>query len=396
MIHSTSQLPRLLRLSAVLPFVSYGQTIMNGIVRHLNSTGIKWYLRPVSTDSRFIQQEIDQWQPHGVFVEADRAPEAHAQCVASGIPYVALLGGRRNEGNHPWTVSADNLAVGRMAAEYFLERGYQHFAFSGNKNYDFSLEEQEGYEARLRIQQRAVLQFVHSTPEFDSAQPRIHYETELAEWVRALPKPVAVFAANDWEAVSVVQACSTANIAVPREVSVLGMGNDQLGCHVCSPEISSIAIPFFQIGQDAAKAMLRQFGGKQNAEPEHIHRQPLAVITRESTRDCFVRDPLVRQSLDYMLKNNDQLLKIYTLLNTLKVSRPKLEAAFRDEFGHTPLVQFRKLRIERAKMLLADTTLTNAEIATKSGFSSNIHFIQVFKQLVKTTPAAFRESLQNA
>lgn len=369
---------------------------MDGIVQHLNAAGIKWSLRPVSTESRFIKQEIDQWQPHGVFLEPDRAPQAADQCVALGIPYIALLTGRRNEGNHPLTVSADNLATGQMAADYFLERGYQHFAFAGNKNYDFSLEEQEGYETRLRSKARAVLQFVHSTPEFDSAQPRIHYQEELAEWLRELPKPIAVFAANDWEALSVVQACASVNIAVPGEVSVLGMGNDKLGCHLCSPEISSIAIPYSEIGRDAAKALLGQLRRKQSAETEHIHRQPATVITRASTRDCFVRDPLVRHSLDYMLKNNDQPLKIYTLLDSLKVSRPKLEAAFRDEFGHTPLVQFRRLRIERAKMLLADTTLTNAEIATKSGFSSNIRFIQVFKQLVKTTPAAYRESLLNA
>lgn len=369
---------------------------MDGITGHLNSAGCKWSLRPVSSESRFIKQEIDQWQPHGVFLEPDRAPEAAAQCVAAGIPYIALLTGRRNEGNHSVTVSADNLATGEMAADYFLERGYQHFAFAGNKNYDFSLEEQAGYETRLRSKQRAVLQFVHSTPEFDEDQPRIHYQEELGEWLRELPKPIAVFAANDWEALSVVQACASANIAVPSEVLVLGMGNDKLCCHLCSPKISSIAIPYTQIGKDAAKALLAQLASRGNTGVEHVHRQPSTVITRESTRDCFVRDPLVRQSLDYMLRNYDQPLKIYSLLESLKVSRPKLEAAFRVEFGHTPLVQFRKLRIERAKMLLADTNLTNAEIATKSGFSSNIRFIQVFKQLVNITPAAYRESLLNA
>ncbi len=381
-----------IRLSAVLPFVSYGQGILDGVVRHLNSTGVKWSLRPVSSESRFIKQEIDQWKPHGVFLEPDRAPQAAAQCVASGIPYVALLSGRRNEGNHPMTVSADNFAIGQMAAEYFLDRGYQHFAFAGNRDYDFSLEEQEGYEVCLRRKQRAVLNFVHSTPEFDHARPRIHYQEDLAAWIQELPKPVALFAANDWEALSIVQACASVDVDVPSEVSVLGMGNDRLGCHLCSPEISSIIIPYSQIGMDAAKSLMIQMADEAVPRIEHVHQQPSTVITRGSTKDYAVRDPLVRTGLDYMLANTEQPLKIYELLDRLRVSRPTLEAAFRDEFGHTPLVQFRKLRVERAKMLLVDTDLTNAEIAKASGFSSNVRFIEVFKQLVNTTPAAYRES----
>jgi LacI family transcriptional regulator len=384
-----------LRLTAVFPSGGYGQSIMAGIVRQLNAAGIKWSLQPVSPESPFLKQELDEWRPEVVLVQENQKV-ALEWCAHTGCPCVVLLGGRRNEKRHAMSASLDDLAAGRMAAEYFLQRGYEHFAFVGNGNYDFSLERQQGFEEILRSHRHTAFDFVHSTPEFDRRQkPRVLYHSALAEWLSGLPKPAAIFAGNDMEALSVIQACTAAGLAVPKEIAVLGAGDDKLICHLCSPEISSIVLPFFRVGIEAAKVLLAQRQGKSASRSEPLHLQPLTVITRESSRDFLIRNHTVRRAMDDMLKNKDKPIKIQSLLKALKIPRPKLEAAFRAEFGHTPLVQFRKLRIERAKMLLTDTSFTNAEIAAKSGFSSNIRFITVFKQLVGTTPSVYRESLQN-
>jgi transcriptional regulator GlxA family with amidase domain len=71
-----------------------------------------------------------------------------------------------------------------------------------------------------------------------------------------------------------------------------------------------------------------------------------------------------------------------------------LERYFKEELGETPLVTLRKLRLDRAKTLLSDTQLNNAEIAAQTGFTSNIRFVTAFKQMAGVTPGSYREDLQ--
>ncbi|MFZ4396569.1 MAG: substrate-binding domain-containing protein [Kiritimatiellia bacterium] len=52
----------------------------------------------------------------------------------------------------------------------------------------------------------------------------------LAARLQALPKPVAVMARHDDFAVSVLDACKAAGIAVPYELALVGCDNDELVC----------------------------------------------------------------------------------------------------------------------------------------------------------------------
>lgn len=383
-----------LRLSAVLPLTSHGQNLLVGALRHLNASGVRWTIRPVDPASPFLKEELDQWQPDGALIQSD-TPEAVDWCRKSGTPYVKVLCGARESRNHLLTSSIDDSAVGRMAAEYYLSRGYRHFAFVGNGNYAFSLERHAGFEGYLRAHGCDVFNFVHSTPEFDpKPKPRILYHSALADWLAGLPKPVAVFGGNDWEAHDVVQACASAGISIPGEALVLGAGDDRLMCRLCTPEISSVKLPFARVGSDAARILVTAIRGKQQPKPTAVFHPPITIVTRPSSDDYHIVNPLVRKAVNYMQAQMDKPVKIASLLRHLGISRPNLERHFKTEFGHTPLVELRRQRIERAKSLLADTGLTNAEMASRSGFSTNIRFIVVFKQLTGLTPAVYREKLQ--
>lgn len=387
---------RALRLSAVLPLSGHGQAILQGVAAWLKSGRAVWSLRPVNPTAATLTDELEQWSPEGVLIQSG-CPKAEEWCRKAGVPFVSLLAPKgADSGDANLAVVMDDTAVGRMAAQYFHERGYRHFAFVGNGTHAFSLDRQAGFAGWLQAHGHAVFDFVHSTPEFDPRpKPRILYHAAMAEWLSGLPKPCAIFAANDWEALAVLQAATSAGLSLPEDLSLLGAGDDKLICRLCTPEISSIKLPFARLGSKAVRLLLPMITGKRGVKPKPgTPLAPLTIVTRASSADFGVANPLVRKALDYMNAHIAEPFKLNALFREIGTSRPSLERHFKAEFGETPLVVLRNLRIERARQLLADTSLNNAEIAARSGFSSNIRFVTVFKQMVGVPPGTYRENLQ--
>ena len=66
---------------------------------------------------------------------------------------------------------------------------------------------------------------------------------------------------------------------------------------------------------------------------------------------------------------------------------------FKQSMGMSPTNYIAERRVERAKELLNDTELPIAEIALRSGFSSQSHFHTAFRKLAGTTPRVFRAAI---
>ncbi|QCT03634.1 AraC family transcriptional regulator [Paenibacillus algicola] len=84
----------------------------------------------------------------------------------------------------------------------------------------------------------------------------------------------------------------------------------------------------------------------------------------------------------------------------------KLEARFHYNFDYltrcmkkhlslTPLQYLQHIRIERAKMLLAETMASVEEIALDVGFHRSTYFIRMFRQKVGLTPGKYRAAVQH-
>ncbi len=67
--------------------------------------------------------------------------------------------------------------------------------------------------------------------------------------------------------------------------------------------------------------------------------------------------------------------------------------AFKQSMGMTPTNYIAERRIERAKKLMQETDLPIAEIALRSGFSSQSHFTTSFRRLAGVTPRSFRQGI---
>ncbi|HXQ69234.1 MAG TPA: AraC family transcriptional regulator [Pyrinomonadaceae bacterium] len=67
--------------------------------------------------------------------------------------------------------------------------------------------------------------------------------------------------------------------------------------------------------------------------------------------------------------------------------------AFKQSMGMTPTNYIAERRIERAKKLMEETDLPIAEIALRSGFSSQSHFTTCFRRVAGVTPRCFRQGM---
>jgi LacI family transcriptional regulator len=79
----------------------------------------------------------------------------------------------------------------------------------------------------------------------------------------------------------------------------------------------------------------------------------------------------------------------------LSVSRRKLELDFARQLRRTPKEEITRVRIERAKLLLAETELAVPLVGERCGFNYPERFTIAFRRSVGLTPMAFRRSMQS-
>lgn len=122
-------------------------------------------------------------------------------------------------------LTGDYIGTGRIAADFFLRKGYYNFAYYGITDTVWARERGEGF--RLELEQRGyrAYQFLESSP----MREAWNYDLEsLGQWLLSLPKPVGLFACDDQFALQVSEICQIFSIRVPEEVSILGVDNDEL------------------------------------------------------------------------------------------------------------------------------------------------------------------------
>ena len=96
----------------------------------------------------------------------------------------------------------------------------------------------------------------------------------------ALPKPpTAIFCANDTLAVGALEALRKLGLSVPRDVALMGF-DDRPEAAQKRPPLSTVALPFFQMGKLAMDLLLSAI---RNGEAEAcVHRVPCPLIIRQS------------------------------------------------------------------------------------------------------------------
>jgi LacI family transcriptional regulator len=334
---------------------------------------------------------LRQWKPHGIIAQL-ATPEFARSVMRLRKPVVDLAYTLPNL-DVP-VVDADHTAVGRMAAEHFLDRGFAQFGFFGSGRAPYSREREAGFRDRL-----AEAGFRVSTCHADYL-PRLplgsswtKVERQVRQWLRRLPKPVAVLACNDLPAYDLAVVCRCLELRVPDDVALLGVDNDELECRLATPPISSIDIPAQRIGYEAARLLDQLLRGRRPAS-RSLFLPPIRVVTRQSTDTLATSDPVVRAALSYIRQHATSGVTVDSVVCHIDASRRELERHFRRVLGRSVLTEIRRVRVERAKELLTTTDLAMPAIAGRCGFSTPQRLAIVFRQVTGLPPTAFRRRSQ--
>lgn len=183
------------------------------------------------------------------------------------------------------SVVTDSEGIGVMAANHLMACGYKSFAYCG---YLTSSGAQAAW-SQLRCQSFSdrIRQAGYSCENFQP--PRSYLRSAwrrernfMARWLRSLPKPLGLMAANDERARHVAEACLQGGISVPSELGIVGVDNDELVCELCVPSLSSLEVNFYQAGHDAASALDCLMQGRR-PDPTRIVVYPTQIVVRNST-----------------------------------------------------------------------------------------------------------------
>ena len=95
-------------------------------------------------------------------------------------------------------------------------------------------------------------------------------------------------------------------------------------------------------------------------------------------------------ALDYLERNySDPNLNLNQICEFLNISTSRFSSIFKEATGKTFVEALTNIRMERAKVLLRQTSLKNYEIAEKVGFSDPHYFSISFKKMTGKTPKEY-------
>lgn len=98
----------------------------------------------------------------------------------------------------------------------------------------------------------------------------------------------------------------------------------------------------------------------------------------------------VRRVTSYMQEHLDEAIGLQDIADLLCLSRFHLCTAFREATGFTPHRWLVRLRIDRARQLLAETRLSITDVALSVGYQTPSSFTQAFRSQVGVAPREFR------
>lgn len=310
-----------------------------------------------------------------------RRISARALVIANGRNLVPPPGCRRFG-----AVVCDNVGVGRCGAEFFLKKNFTSFAFVGMSAPQAWAEERlNGF--RDTLVRHGYGCTVYTPPASAGWKAEKH---TLKRFLLKLPKPCGLLTAFDSRAKHVIDICSRIGIAVPQQISVLGVDNDEIFCEWTRPTISSIQPDFELSGYKLAELLDSLMHGP--PKPPIILRYGVTgIIERLSTLDVTGAARIVTLAREYIRKNAKASIKLEDIAATVRCSPRILQRRFQEVLGRSPIDELRQQRLKHVTEMLVKTTTPIDLIGGFCGFTSNSNLKEAFRAMYGMSLSDYRK-----
>ncbi|MFN3190923.1 MAG: XylR family transcriptional regulator [Aureliella sp.] len=366
--------------------IVYGRDLLEGIVRFMRMRG-NWSVFLEQRDlSRQPPSWLNEWNGDGI-ISRVTTPKLTEAVERTGVPLVELTD-RRGKSVLP-QIRANDHRIGELAAEHLIERGFRRFGYCGFRGEAWSKRREEAFlkAANPASQESCTVYesrwFGPGTRSWDEEQASIR------AWLASIQPPFAVMACNDVRGKHVIDACESLGLAVPEQVAVIGVDNDDQLCRICSTPLSSVLPNAALVGFRAAELLeTLMSGGTPKQQIQTV--DPLGVQTRQSTDVVAIEDRDIASALHYIRRNACNGITVDEVVRANVVSRSTLERQMRKYLGRSPQEEIRHVQIKRARELLVTTDLPIEKIAHLCGFDHPEYMHVVFKRITGITAGAFR------
>ncbi len=369
-------------------FDTYGERSLRrltGLLRYVSEQGDL-----TVADFRFREQKLPPSPPwigraEGAVVDSSHDPGIFEWMQQGGVPFVSACG---DLCNLPMvSVFNDPRVVARLAAEHFLELGFREFAIVGISSADIARDQYMAFSEELARRGHKVRAY-NSPARFFGTSGEL--DPKITDLLAQRTARLAVLASNDWRGINICRIAESLGLTVPGDVAVLAVG-DTTVAQIAAPPLSSIRSDYEKIGYEAGRLVHRLMDGKEVTQ-RHWPIPALGLVARESTvgRERTSETDIDRALL-YIHDHACEEITARDVAARLRLALRTFELQFQAEVGRTAAEEIRRVKIERAKSLLANTNLTILQIAGLVGLNNSSYFAEFFRRHTGMTPSAYRE-----
>ena len=184
--------------------------------------------------------------------------------------------------------------------------------------------------------------------------------------------------------------CAELGVSVPDKIGILGRF-DSIHARLSTPELSSLAVPAREIGEQAIQLLIGLIEKKVDLN-EHIAIDIKEIRVRESTIGKDNTDLAILKARQMIREQSTRGITVDEIVQSMPMARSTFEKRYRALTGAAPAQDIRNFRQNAARELLLTTSLSVEDISLKVGFTDPRPFVVFFKREAGLTPGEFRKT----
>ena len=285
-------------------------------------------------------------------------------------------------------VTGDYIGTGKMAARFFIDRGFRNYGFFGFNDVCWSDERCDGFRREVEAAGFGGSFYAYRMQEIDMLW--YYQRNRLREWLQMIPKPIAIMACDDNQGTNLVEACHSLGIRIPSEVSIMGVDNDETLCSLGSTTLSSVQVDIEEGGRQTA-ALVERLVADPSAPAEDVVLKPVKIVERMSTAAFATDDQQILKALLFIHRNALKKISVSDVMTEAALSRRLLERRFKSVTGKTLYEYITDQKLRHFAEQLQETDEQVINIALSMGENDTKSISRRFKQLYGCTPVEWRE-----
>lgn len=350
---------------------------LTGVFEYADKVG--WHIQVVESNADCIEVRdiLQKWKPIGCMVDRGLQLSRPPIRIFRDIPAVYLDQNPAMAGSCTY-LTHDSSASVDAAIDELLKTGIPNLAYvAWSRPHFWNQERLTAFQRQMRTRRSKAQSF--------------SVADDIEKRLLELPKPCGLVCANDLTAQKIMSEANRLGIAIPDELAIIGIDNDEFICEHCTPPLTSIAPAFVDAGYRLAE-MLHQRILKPDARHVHAFYGPKTIIRRESSRWLPNMDTRTRTALDFIAKNcKNPDLSVADVVKKMDCSRSLADLLFRKSTGRSIMAEIQNARLSYAFRLLRNPRQRIDAIPTLCGYRSIPFFKRLFKRETDLTMREWRK-----